>query len=427
VVEEAPSPAVDDELRNRMGQAAVAAAMAVNYVGAGTVEFMLDEQGAFYFLEMNTRLQVEHPVTELVYDVDLVEWQLRVAQGESLPWSQDFIMQRRSGWAMEVRLCTEDPSLGFVPQTGTVLAWSAPAGRVDSALQEGGIIAPYYDSMQAKLIAFGASREQARLKLLQMLEQTVLLGVHSNRDFLRRLVAHPQFADGRFSTGFIGEYFSAELVKSQQQPDLCHLALAGALLYRGCALKLSKASGIDLELLQWQSSAPASLTMLLKVVDAKMAVTVTPSIGNRYQVSTPNGSAEIQLLHYSERTIRYEIDGISGQANQVHSDATLWLECNGLTLCYEDQTYLAADKKQQGADGRLTAPMDGKIMALLVQPGDRVSKGQKLAVLEAMKMEFSITGTMDGVVESISCQVGLQVKVRQLLIVLKPAESEKSL
>jgi len=167
--------------------------------------------------------------------------------------------------------------------------------------------------------------------------------------------------------------------------------------------------------------------MLLKVTDAKIALMVTPLTGNRYAVSTPDGNAEIRLTHYSERTIRYEFDGVTGQANRVQRDATLWLQCNERTVCYEDQTYLAADKKQRGADGRLTAPMDGKIMTLLVQPGERVSKGQKLAVLEAMKMEFSITGTMDGVVESIACQTGLQVKVRQLLIVLKPDESEKSL
>ncbi len=427
VVEEAPSPAVSEDLRNRMGQAAVAAALAVKYVGAGTVEFMLDEQGGFYFLEMNTRLQVEHPVTELVYDVDLVEWQLRVAQGETLPWSQEFIMQRKQGWAMEVRLCTENPAHGFVPQTGTVLAWRAPAGRVDSALQVGGVIAPHYDSMQAKLIAGGATREQARLNLLQMLEQTVLLGVPSNRDFLCRLIAHPQFADGHFSTGFIAQYFPAELIKTLHQPDLCHMALAGAVLYRESALKLGRTSGVEPELLQWQSSAPAAVTMLLKVADVKLAVTVTPGAGNRYLVSTPNGSAEIELIHYSDCTIRFGFDGVARQASKVFSGSTLWLECSGLTLNYEDQTCLAADKQQQGADGKLTAPMDGKIMAVLVQPGDRVSKGQKLAVLEAMKMEFSIIGSMDGVVESIACQPGLQVKVRQLLIVLKPADSEKSL
>jgi len=426
VVEEAPSPAVTEALRLQMGAAAVAAARSVNYVGAGTVEFMLDSGGEFYFLEMNTRLQVEHPVTELVYDVDLVEWQLRVAQGETLPWTQEQILQRRNGWAIEVRLCTEDPAQGFLPQTGTLLSWKAPSGRIDHALQEGAVISPYYDSMQAKLIAHGTTRDEARRRLVQMLDDTVLLGVASNRDFLRRLIGHSQFADGRFSTSFINDYFPGDAISKMVQPDLCHLALAGALFYRESAQSLSRSCGIDPQLLQWQSSAPASVTLKLQAGEQGLVLNVTPLNDTRYLVELAQGKAEIELTHCSERSVRYEFDGVTGQANKVTVDRVLWLECNGQTRCYEDQTFLAADKMQQGADGRLTAPMDGKMMALLVRPGDRVSKGQKLAVLEAMKMEFSITGSIDGVVESVHCQSGLQVKLRQLLIVLKPAETEKA-
>ncbi|MGH8444343.1 MAG: acetyl-CoA carboxylase biotin carboxylase subunit, partial [Solimonas sp.] len=179
VVEEAPSPAVDEALRLKMGAAAVAAARAVDYVGAGTVEFLLGGDGAFYFLEMNTRLQVEHPVTELVYGVDLVEWQLRVAQGEPLPLAQEAILARRKGWAIEVRLCAEDPQRNYLPQTGKVLQWREPAGagvRVDSWLRDGQVISPYYDSMQAKIIAWGEDRETARVRLLQALRDTTLLG-----------------------------------------------------------------------------------------------------------------------------------------------------------------------------------------------------------------------------------------------------------
>ncbi|MES1146778.1 MAG: biotin carboxylase N-terminal domain-containing protein, partial [Solimonas sp.] len=168
VVEEAPSPAVDDHLRIVMGQAAVAAAKAVNYVGAGTVEFMLARDKKLYFLEMNTRLQVEHPVTELVYGVDLVEWQLRVAQGERLPMSQDEVLARRKGAAIEVRLCAEDPQQNYLPQTGTVLSWREPTGsgvRVDTYLRDGWSISPFYDSMQAKIIAWGEDRETARTRL----------------------------------------------------------------------------------------------------------------------------------------------------------------------------------------------------------------------------------------------------------------------
>ncbi len=210
VVEEAPSPAVNETLRERMGVSAVAAAKAVSYVGAGTVEFMLAADGAFYFLEMNTRLQVEHPVTEMVYGVDLVEWQLRVAQGEPLPLTQAEVSARRKGWAIEVRLCAEDPAKNFMPQIGTVQRWYTPQGeglRVDHGLHEGQVLTPHYDSLLGKLTAHGDSREAAREKLIQMLRETVLQGVVSNREFLMQVLSHPAFADGDFSTGFIAQHF----------------------------------------------------------------------------------------------------------------------------------------------------------------------------------------------------------------------------
>lgn len=216
VVEETPSPAVDDTLRLKMGRAAVSAACAVNYVGAGTVEFMLANNGAFYFLEMNTRLQVEHPVTESVYGVDLVEWQLRVAQGKPLPLNQSEILARRKGHAIEVRLCAEDPAKQFMPQIGTIRRWHAPQGeglRVDHGLVEGQTLTPHYDSLLGKLIAHGENREAARLKLIALLQDTVLDGVVNNRIFLAEILAHPMFAAGTFSTSFIAEHFPATLPK----------------------------------------------------------------------------------------------------------------------------------------------------------------------------------------------------------------------
>jgi len=221
VVEEAPSPAVDEVLRTRMGAAAVAAAKAVNYVGAGTVEFMLAADGAFYFLEMNTRLQVEHPVTEMVYGVDLVEWQLRIAQGEKLPMTQAEVSARRKGWAIEVRLCAEDPAKNFMPQIGTVQRWQSPQGegmRVDHGLHEGQLLTPHYDSLLGKLIAHGDSREAAREKLIQMLRKTELEGVVSNREFLMQVLLHPAFASGDFSTGFIAQHFPPPAPKPRVAP-----------------------------------------------------------------------------------------------------------------------------------------------------------------------------------------------------------------
>jgi geranyl-CoA carboxylase alpha subunit len=426
VVEEAPSPAVNDELRERMGAAAVAAARAVNYVGAGTVEFMLDASGAFYFLEMNTRLQVEHPVTEAVYDVDLVEWQLRVAMGESLPMTQAEISARRKGWAIEVRLCTEDPAQNFMPQTGPLLVWRPPMGegmRVDHGLCEGGLISPFYDSMQAKLIASGNSREQARRKLLQMLDEVVLLGVNSNRDFLRQIIAHPVFADGHFSTGFIAEHFSAEALSDSRRPDPTHTALAAALLYQCAADQLGDHAGLDTELLNWQSSAPASVAVDLRTGTDTQKTTVKALSGSHYHVQAGNAEVDLEFIAGNAPDVQFIMNGIAARANYALTSDGIWISHNGLTLLYADTTLAAAEKDAAGSDGRLVAPIDGKVLGVMVTSGETISKGQTLAVLEAMKMEFLISSAVDGVVESVPCLVGQQVKARQLLIALKPAQA----
>jgi len=425
VVEEAPSPAVNDDLRESMGAAAVASARAINYVGAGTVEFMLDSSGAFYFLEMNTRLQVEHPVTEAVYDVDLVEWQLRVARGEALPMSQAEISARREGWAIEVRLCTEDPALNFMPQTGPLKAWRPPEGidmRVDHGLREGGLIFPFYDSMQAKLIAKGKTRDQARRKLLQMLDEVILLGVNSNRDFLRQIIAHPVFADDNFSTGFIGENFPAEVLEASRIPDIAHTALAAALLYHYAANQLRSDACLEGELLNWQSSAPAVVAVNLKASENTQNTTVKAVSGSHYRVQIEGEETDIEFIAVNAPDAQFMMNGIVTRANFALSSDGIWLSHNGLTLMYRDTTFAAAKKGAVGSDGRLVTPIDGKVVGVMVASGDTIRKGQTLAVLEAMKMEFQITSAVDGVVESVPCQVGLQVKARQLLIAIQPKD-----
>jgi geranyl-CoA carboxylase alpha subunit len=225
VIEESPSPAVNDELRVRMGAAAVAVAREIGYVGAGTVEFLLDRAGHFFFMEMNTRLQVEHPVTECVTGLDLVEWQLRVARGEPLPLRQDEVQLR--GHAIEVRLCAESPTDDFLPGGGTIVDWSAPTGvRCDHALRAGADVPAWYDSMVAKLIAHAPTREQCIDQLAAAVDQTVLLGVQSNRAFLGRLLRHESFRAGRdVSTAFIARHFGATETR-QPQPDAKLWALA---------------------------------------------------------------------------------------------------------------------------------------------------------------------------------------------------------
>src|SRR3954453_4436086 len=205
LIEEAPSPAVSPQLRARMGAVAVQAVKALGYEGAGTLEFLLDGDGQFYFMEMNTRLQVEHPVTEALTGLDLVEWQLRVAAGEPLPLRQDNI--RFSGHAIEVRLCSEDADHDFMPQSGWMALWQMPQSiRVEHALQSGAEIPPYYDSLVAKLISHGATREEARARLITALEQAVALGVATNQSFLLSCLRHPAFAQGRATTAFIGTH-----------------------------------------------------------------------------------------------------------------------------------------------------------------------------------------------------------------------------
>ncbi len=426
VVEEAPSPAVEDDLRQRMGAAAVAAARAVNYVGAGTVEFMLASDGQFYFLEMNTRLQVEHPVTELVYGVDLVEWQLRIAQGEPLPLSQDEIIARRHGWAIEVRLCAEDPANDFMPQTGKVLAWHPAQGegmRVDHGLIEGQTISPFYDSMQAKLIAFGKTREEARRKLLQMLDETVLLGVITNRDLLARIVSDEAFGSGDFSTSFMAQRFPAETIEATRQPSPCHQALAALLVHETDALGLQAKSGFDGSLRDWQSSPGAASPIKLRYAGAEFVCTVQRHAHDGHAVHVAAGaegsSEHLAIERIDGCDVYFRVAGLRSRAHFIRDQQRLWLGFEGLTQCYEDVTYAPAASANGIGDGRLLAPMDGKIVAVNVQAGAAVRKGETLVILEAMKMEFQMAAAGDGTVNEVNCQVGQQVKARQVLVVVE--------
>jgi geranyl-CoA carboxylase alpha subunit len=459
VVEEAPSPAVDDALRLAMGQAAVAAAKAVNYVGAGTVEFLLGRDvGAahgrdFYFLEMNTRLQVEHPVTELVYGVDLVEWQLRVAQGEKLPLTQEQVLARRKGWAIEVRLCAEDPSQDYLPQTGTVLKWSAPAGsdvgaghardlaamgrshnqpsvRVDTYLRDGVVISPFYDSMQAKVIAWGDDRETARTRLIHALDDTLLLGVTSNRDYLLDVLRTEAFASGDFSTAFVGEHFPQERLKADQ-PSARQLALAAVALYLDAAQQLLADAGLPDEYLGWHNSHETPAEFKLKWRDREHLLDLMVHDGHVFATEVGDAKVRIDVVRREPGSFDYivstgasgarGVDGTRGRAHYARQDDQIFICADGHTYGVADLTYAAAASAGAGADGRITANSDGKIVAVHVQPGDSVRKGQTLVVLEAMKMEFQLAAPVDGTVAAVSVAAGTQVKGRQLLVQVTPA------
>jgi geranyl-CoA carboxylase alpha subunit len=423
VVEEAPSPAVDDKLRLAMGQAAVAAAKAVNYVGAGTVEFLLGRDKQFYFLEMNTRLQVEHPVTELVYGEDLVEWQLRVAQGEKLPMTQDEVLARRKGWAIEVRLCAEDPAQNYLPQTGRVLRWRASEGadiRTDTYLRDGVEISPFYDSMQAKVIAWGEDREAARTRLIHALDDTLLLGVTSNRDYLLDVLRTDAFASGDFSTAFVGKYFPQDKLAADK-PTPRQLALAAVALYLDEGQRLLAEAGLTDDYLGWHNSHETPAEFKLKWRDKEVLLDVLVHDGHLFVTEIGDAKVEIDVAGRAPGSFDYITDGARARAHYARNADQVFVCADGRTFGFTDRTYAAAEVGGAGSDGRIAAHSDGKIVAVHVQPGDSVKKGQTLLVLEAMKMEFQLATPVDGTVAAVNVAAGSQVKGRQLLIEVTPA------
>ena len=410
VVEEAPSPAVGPKLRAAMGGAAVAAAQAIDYVGAGTVEFLLSADGGFYFLEMNTRLQVEHPVTEMITGLDLVAWQLDIAAGHALPLTQDAI--EFNGHAIEVRLYAEDPYTNFLPQTGTVVAWQpSPEVRVDSGIVEGQEISPFYDPMLAKVIAHGRNREEARRRLLRGLEDTVLLGLPNNRGFLLDVLRHSAFADGTATTAFIGRHFPVLL---RPEPDGTARALAAVLLYRRSAQ----------DQVGWRSASPVVAGIDLRFGEEKCLCRVAPGDAG-YQVAVgTDETVEMELLGVEAGRVRFRCAGVVQWANFAFECDDLHLDLAGISeRFFEFTPELAAAKEKEG-DGRLIAPMAGRIVAVRAGLGETVAKGQILVILEAMKMEHEIKAPADGVIAEIGAAEGDQVNSRQMLAVVAAADAE---
>ena len=413
VVEEAPSPAVGPKLRAAMGGAAVAAAQAIDYVGAGTVEFLLAADGSFYFLEMNTRLQVEHPVTEMITGLDLVAWQLDVAAGEALPLTQDAI--KFDGHAIEVRLYAEDPYLDFLPQTGTVVAWRpSPEVRVDTGIVEGQEISPFYDPMVAKVIAHGRNREEARRRLLRGLEDTALLGLPNNRGFLLDVLRHPAFADGTATTAFIAQNFPD---LQRPQPNAAGRALAAVLLYRHSAH----------DQVGWRSASPIVAGIDLRFGEEKCLCRVAPNNAGDdagYQVAMDQDeTVELELLDVAGGRVRFRCAGVLQWASFAFEGNDLHLDLAGISnRFFEFTAELAAAKEKEG-DGRLIAPMAGRIVAVRAGLGEAVVKGQILVILEAMKMEHEIKAPADGVVEEIGVAEGDQVDPRQMLAVVAAVDA----
>jgi geranyl-CoA carboxylase alpha subunit len=399
VIEEAPSPAVDADLRARMGEAAVLTAKSINYAGAGTVEFLLDADGSFYFMEMNTRLQVEHPVTEMITGLDLVDWQLRVARGELLPLRQEDV--EFNGHAIEVRLYAEDPARDFMPQTGEVLVWQPDNSdnlRVDHALAEGQEISAWYDPMIAKVAAHGASREDARRKLISGLNETPLLGLRNNKTWLVACLQHATFADGGATTAFIADH-ADELSAADMRPTQ---ALAIVLL----ALRHAPDSG------PWTSTGVMTWPFRIDFGDGEtVGLSVEMKDNKSFTVTFPDDHQE---------NLQFDADGqlvMDGQlihATTVIDGDTIYLEHAGVSVSATEMLRPVDASGSGSGDGRLVAPMPGRIVRTASE-GDAVRMGDIIVVLEAMKMEHEITAPFDGTLSSVSVEADQQVTGRQEL------------
>ncbi len=414
VVEEAPAPGLSAELREALGAAAVKAAKAIGYVGAGTIEFLLDPGGAFYFMEMNTRLQVEHPVTELITDLDLVEWQLRVAAGEPLPRSQDKVLF--CGHAIETRLYAEDPARGFLPATGRLahLRWPelGPHVRVDTGIRVGDDISVHYDPMIAKLAVWGEDRLAAVRKLRTALSACQVAGVRNNVDFLRAIAFHPAFEAAALDTGFIERHRADLLPPDPAQPllDAWAIACAELTLYqeeiaREAALNSgdpwspwSRGDG-------WRLNGEGHGEIRLRSDGALHRIAITYG-QDGYLFDLPAGRRFMRAQRLANGDVRVEIEGrdATGTVAQIGSQLTVFT-ADG-TAQFELVDALAASAQVDAAPGHLAAPMPGKVIQVAVKPGDEVRRGATLMVLEAMKMEHSIAAPMDGKIERVFFKPG---------------------
>ncbi len=408
VIEEAPSPAVSPELRAKMGEAAIAAARAIRYRGAGTVEFLLDASENFYFLEMNTRLQVEHPVTEAITGLDLVAWQLRVAAGEVLPRQHEICFE---GHAIEARLYAEDPYEGFLPRSGTILAWrpaTAAGVRVDHGLRSGQPVSPFYDPLLAKVIGWGRTREEARRRLVAALEDTIVLGIDSNRMFLASVLAHPAFVAGAAATTFIDAHFRAGLAE-RPTPDDSMLALAAALLFEASATQQ------DTVLANWSSTGALAWPMRLSAGGAQFVIEVTPVGRGRFSIARGQRRIAIDIVDRGAGELRFAADGLQRRAHFAFAGDVLHLDVAGTIAAFRESALESGRTPDRRAGSQLLAPMNGAVVAVLAKAGDNVKKGQRIVIVEAMKMQHEIVAERDGIVARIHVKEGDQVTTRQLL------------
>lgn len=442
VIEEAPAPGMTEERRRAMGEAAVNAARAVNYVGAGTVEFIAEQDGTFYFMEMNTRLQVEHPVTEMITGYDLVEWQLRIANNEAIPVQQEDLSI--NGHAIEVRIYAENPDNDFLPSIGLLSHLDFPSHlsfvnapvRVDSGISQGDRISPFYDPMIAKLIVWGVDREQAIARMRQALLETHIIGLHTNVSFLYRLMTNSSFVSADLDTGLI-EKNQASLFPPAQKLSIKALGYAAASYLAKHGLKNSRAAQNTATSYvdpwdssdYWRSRQSAGTSITVADDSAQYLVTIKQRSTDDWILDVDGTEHELtwEVTSTANNQDNYEINlGLNGTLSKGKvvlngEELYLYTQDGQTRLSIPDSLAHAGEGDDVGGGG-LTAPMPGKVINIQVNVGDKVEQGQVLVVMEAMKMEHSITASTGGVVEEIFFAVGEQVTEGAELIQLNTDE-----
>ncbi|WP_448228754.1 acetyl-CoA carboxylase biotin carboxylase subunit [Pseudoxanthomonas mexicana] len=426
VLEESPSPFLTPALRAAMGDAAVKAAQAIDYVNAGTVEFIVDPDGQFYFMEINTRLQVEHPVTELVTGLDLVEWQLRVAASEALPLTQDDI--RQQGHAIEVRLYAEDPEAGFLPGSGRLerlaLPEASPGVRIDAGVVEGDTVTIFYDPMIAKLIVHGADRMEALARLRDALARCDIAGPKSNIAFLERLVRHPAVTGGWIDTGYLDrhpdEFMPAPSLASTQQVAL----VAAELLWQEARARAQAGDGDEPDSpwaiadgwrLGHAGARPLAFAHLGQTWTA-----LAHGHGGRYRIELADEVHEVEDARLTGDLLGLRIHGQARRFRILRHGTGLTLHDGEQRTAVETvPAYRRTDMAEASGSGKIVAPMPGRVVLVKAQPGDAVVAGQELLVMEAMKMELAVKASRDGVVADVRAAAGDFVEADTVLVALE--------
>jgi geranyl-CoA carboxylase alpha subunit len=417
VVEESPCPVMTAELREAMGRAAVDAAKSIDYVGAGTVEFLLDGDGNFYFLEMNTRLQVEHPVTEMVTGQDLVALQFHVAQGYPLPIGQEAVSM--AGHAIEVRLYAEDTANDFLPATGIAHVWHPPEGdgiRVDHGLLQGQEISPFYDPMIAKIIAWGEDRNVARRRLVRALETTCLFGLETNREFLIDVLQRKYFVDGEATTAFIADNYHGGSLAARPADD-AQAIIGACLLYRAALAKSMRTAVSGLaDLAGW--SGPRELASHFRFGgEEAVDLYVRETRPDTYEVTL---GEQVHRLHWLQQTadsVRLTMDDVQQTVRYaLLARGEVAVQVRGRAAVLTNQLAFTRGDEGSGGSGTILAPMHGNVLSISVAVGDRVEIGQGVAVMEAMKMEHRLSAQVAGEVIAVNAVAGDQVATGTVLL-----------